>query len=230
MKTVGLIGGMSWESTAYYYSLLNEGVKSQLGGLHSARIAMISVDFAPIEEMQHRGEWHTLGDQLAAEAVRLEQAGSDFILIATNTMHKVYEKVQRAVGIEVLHIADPTGNYLTQHNISKVGLLGTAFTMEEAFYKQRLIDRFGVDVIVPDSDDRSHVHSIIFKELCMGTINSISQEYFLSVINKLKERGAEAVILGCTEIGLLVKQNDCELPLVDTVEQHVEAAVMLATE
>lgn len=225
MKTIGIIGGMSWESTAEYYKQLNEGVKQHKGGLHSAKIILNSVDFAEIEQLQRSGEWDKSAILLCDAAQSIERAGADFVLIATNTMHKVAEQVQEAVSIPLLHIADTTGEELVEKGITKVGLLGTAFTMEEAFYKQRLTDKFGIEVVVPNGVQRKLVHDVIYNELCLGKVNRRSKDDFHTIINDLAESGAQGVILGCTEIGLLVSQDETDIPLFDTVELHALAAV-----
>ncbi|MEX0335861.1 aspartate/glutamate racemase family protein [Vibrio tubiashii] len=225
MKTIGIIGGMSWESTATYYQQLNEGVKRAKGGLHSAKIILNSVDFAEIEALQRSGDWQANASILCQAAQSIEKAGADFILIATNTMHKVAGQVEESISIPLLHIADATGVELQQRGITKIGLLGTAFTMEQAFYKQRLTDKFGIEVVVPNGVQRKLVHDIIYNELCLGKINRRSKDDYLTIIDDLAASGAEGVILGCTEIGLLVEQSDTQVPLFDTVAIHVNAAV-----
>lgn len=219
---------MSWESTATYYAQINRAVKAHLGGSHSAKILLYSVDFHEIETAQHCGDWDKTASILTDAATRLEQAGADFILICTNTMHKVAPQVQASVTIPLLHIADTTAVFLKQAGINKVGLLGTAFTMEQAFYKQHITTNFGISVITPDESDRCTIHSVIYDELCQGVIRDTSKQQYLQIIDKLASHGAQAVILGCTEIGLLVQQRDTPIRLVDTVEQHVKAAVALA--
>jgi len=225
MKTIGIIGGMSWESTATYYKQLNEGVKQQLGGLHSAKVILNSVDFSEVEALQRSGEWGKNAEILCDAAQSIERAGADFVLIATNTMHKVADQVQEAVSIPLLHIADSTGEALKKQGITKVGLLGTAFTMEQAFYKQRLTDKFGIEVLVPNGVQRKLVHDVIYNELCLGKIHRRSKDDYHTIINDLAMNGAQGVILGCTEIGLLVQQHETDVPLFDTVELHVQAAV-----
>ncbi|MCG9580850.1 aspartate/glutamate racemase family protein [Vibrio tubiashii] len=225
MKTIGIIGGMSWESTATYYQQLNEGVKRAKGGLHSAKIILNSVDFAEIEALQRSGDWQANASILCQAAQSIEKAGADFILIATNTMHKVAGQVEESISIPLLHIADATSVELQQRGITKIGLLGTAFTMEQAFYKQRLTDKFGIEVVVPNGVQRKLVHDIIYNELCLGKINRRSKDDYLTIIDDLAASGAEGVILGCTEIGLLVEQGDTQVPLFDTVAIHVNAAV-----
>jgi len=225
MKTIGLLGGMSWESTLSYYKTINKGVKKRLGGLHSADIALYSVDFDPIEKLQHEGNWDGTAEILAEAARRVEAAGADFLLICTNTMHKVAPQVQNAINIPLVHIADATAEVLKSQGIKKVGLLGTAFTMEQDFYKGRLTDRYGLDVIVPDANDRSFIHRVIYEELCLGTVTAEAKEGYLHIIDRLAADGAEAVILGCTEIGLLVRQDDTQVRLFDTTAIHAQAAV-----
>ena len=228
MKTIGMLGGMSWESTASYYKALNEGVKAKLGGLHSAKIALYSVDFAEIEKLQHKGEWQQTAAILSSAAKSVEATGADFLLICTNTMHKVADDIQASINIPILHIADATASQLVADGIKKVGLLGTAFTMEQDFYKSRLQDKYAINVIVPKEADRKVVHSIIYDELCRGVISPASREQYLAIIAALAEQGAEAVILGCTEIALLVQQQDTHVPLYDTTELHAAKAVDLA--
>ncbi len=228
MKTIGLLGGMSWESTIGYYRIINEGVKQRLGGFHSAKIALYSVDFAPIEELQRRGDWQAMGDILAAAARGVEAAGADFLLICTNTMHKVEPQIAGALSIPVLHIADATAAELGRCGIKTVGLLGTAFTMEQEFYKDRLSQRHGLTVLVPDPAERQRVHDIIFNELCLGTVKDASRQVYLDIIDSLATRGAEAVILGCTEIGILVNQAHTGVRLFDTTRIHAEQAVAYA--
>ncbi len=225
MKTIGILGGMSWESTVSYYQALNTGVKEQLGGLHSAKIVMYSVNFDEIEKLQHQGKWDETATILTQAAQSVEKAGADFLLIATNTMHKVADQVQEHIQIPILHIADATAQQLQQQGIKKVGLLGTQFTMEQDFYKGRLTDKFGIEVVTPSIEDRTEVHRIIYQELCLGEIKEASREVYLNIIDKLKADGAEAVILGCTEIALLVQQKHTSVPLFDTTLIHAQAAV-----
>jgi aspartate racemase len=225
MKTIGLLGGMSWESTVTYYREINKGIKKALGGLHSAKTILYSVDFDPIEKLQHRGDWAGTADILSKAANRIEAGGADFILICTNTMHKVAEPVMDAVDIPLLHIADATGDVLLENNIQRVGLLGTAFTMEASFYKGRLTEKFGLDVIVPDEDGRQKVHDIIYKELCHGVCKAESKSVYLEIVDGLGHMGAQGVILGCTEIGLLISQADTDIPLFDTAMIHAAKAV-----
>jgi aspartate racemase len=228
MKTIGLLGGMSWESTLTYYRAINEGVKSRLGGLHSATIVLYSVDFDPIEKLQHSGDWAGTGDILCDAARRIEAGGAEFLLICTNTMHKVADTVAAAVTIPLLHIADATGQALQKAGIQRVGLLGTAFTMEENFYKGRLAERYGLDVLIPDAADRRLVHEVIYRELCLGAIKPESRQAFVEIVDRLAGQGAQGVILGCTEIGLLIRQADTAVPLYDTTFIHAERAVDLA--
>ncbi|MEJ2100541.1 MAG: aspartate/glutamate racemase family protein [Desulfobacterales bacterium] len=229
MKTIGLLGGMSWESTLGYYRAINEGIKKTLGGLHSAKIAMYSVDFAPIEKLQHTGDWEGTAKILSEAAQRIQAAGADFLLICTNTMHKVAPQIEAAIQIPLLHIADATAEILVNGGIKSVGLLGTAFTMEQEFYKGRLINNYGLQVLVPNEDDRQIVHRIIYQELCLGKIESNSKAEYLRIIDTLAAQGAEAVILGCTEIGMLVDQTDTNVRLLDTTAIHAEKAVQYAT-
>lgn len=228
MKTIGLLGGMSWESTASYYRAINCGIKEQLGGLHSAKIALFSVDFAEVETLQQQGDWHQAGAILEEAARAVEAAGADFFMIGTNTMHKVADQVEAAVSIPLLHIADATAEQLKADNIETVGLLGTRFTMAQDFYKGRLATQHGIRVLVPDGTDQSTVHRIIYDELCQGRINDDSRQEYLKIITKLSAQGAQAVILGCTEIALLVRQSDTTVPVYDTTAIHAAAAVDLA--
>ncbi len=220
---------MSWESTVGYYRAINEGVKKSLGGLHSAEIAMYSVDFEPIENLQHSGDWEGTVKILSKAAKNIESAGADFLLICTNTMHKVASEIQEAIQIPLLHIADATAEVLVKEGIKTVGLLGTAFTMEQEFYKGRLNDNYGLNVLVPNENDRKIVHNIIYQELCLGKIESSSKVEYLRIIETLASQGAEAVILGCTEIGMLVNQADTKVRLLDTTAIHAEKAVQYAT-
>jgi aspartate racemase len=229
MKTIGLLGGLSWESTVSYYRQINEGVKETLGGLHSAKIAMVSVDFDPIEKLQHEGDWDSMGKMLAEAAKSIEDAGADFLLICTNTMHKVAGDIEAAVDIPLLHIADATAEALIRDGIETVGLLGTAFTMEQDFYKGRLEQMHGLNVLTPNDAGRADVHRVIYKELCLGDIKSDSKQRCLEIIGELSQAGAQAVILGCTEIGLLVQQADTDVPLYDTTALHASKAVSIAT-
>ena len=228
MKTIGLLGGMSWESTLDYYRAINEGVNKALGGLHSAKVVLYSVDFAPVERLQHAGSWDATTTILVDAAQRIESAGADFLLICTNTMHRVAPQVEAAIGIPLLHIADATAETLVEAGIRSVGLLGTAHTMEQAFYKDRLADRYGLEVLVPQDSDRQIIHQVIYDELCLGELRPGSRSEYLRIIENLSERGAEGVILGCTEIGMLVRQTDTPVKLFDTTAIHARAAVRLA--
>ncbi|SBS33741.1 Aspartate racemase [Marinomonas aquimarina] len=228
MKTIGMLGGMSWESTQGYYRAVNEGVKQTLGGLHSAKIVLNSVDFAEIEACQRSADWPQAGKLLSQAAQSVEAAGADFLLICTNTMHKVADDIEAAINIPLLHVADATGAALQQAGVTKVGLLGTAFTMEQDFYKGRLRAKYDLDVMVPNDADRQMVHQVIFQELCLGVTSAASKAEYLRVIQSLKAQGAQAVILGCTEIGMLVSQADTEVPLFDTTAIHAQAAVTIA--
>ncbi|SCA58242.1 conserved hypothetical protein [Candidatus Terasakiella magnetica] len=228
MKTIGMLGGMSWESTTSYYQALNRGVKSALGGLHCAKIAMVSVDFAEIEKLQHEDNWDETAVILSEAAKSVEAAGADFLLICTNTMHKVADQIEEAIDIPILHIADATAEALKEKEIKRVGLLGTKFTMEQAFYKGRISKNHGIDVVVPVEAQQEWVHEIIYNELCQGIIKEDSRDLFLAIIDDLHEEGCEAVILGCTEIALLVSQEDTEVALFDTAQIHCDMAVKLA--
>ena len=219
---------MSWESTELYYRLINEGVKEKLGGLHSARIAMVSVDFDQIEKLQHSGQWEQTGRLLAAEARKIEAAGADFILICTNTMHKVAPQVEAAIDIPLLHLADVTADRVKDHQMKTIGLLGTNFTMEQAFYRGRLEQNHGLKVIVPTEADRQTVHRIIYDELCLGVVKKESRKEYLRIMEKMRSDGAEGIIEGCTEIVMLVQQVHTDIPLFDTTAIHAEAAVEMA--
>ena len=225
MKTVGMIGGMSWESTLSYYKAINEGIKQQLGGLHSAKICLYSVDFDEIESRQRSGAWAETGVILGQAAQAVQAGGADFVLICTNTMHKVAPEIAQHISIPVLHIADATGEQLKTDGITQVGLLGTRFTMEQDFYKSRLIDQFGMEVLVPDELQREQIHRIIFDELCLGIIKASSKQVYLDIIADLYAKGAQAIILGCTEIALLVQQADTDIKLYDTTAIHAAKAV-----
>lgn len=227
MKTIGLLGGMSWESTITYYQQINKQINEALGGLHSAQILLASVDFEAIEACQKNNEWEKSGEILAGYAQSLERAGADFLLICTNTMHKVAPQIQQAITIPIIHIADATVTNLQAKQIKKVALLGTTYTMTQDFYKQRVIDQ-GIDVLIPDEAAISELNRIIFDELCHGVIKETSKATFLRAIRDLQKRGAEGVILGCTEIGLLIEQPDVDLPVFDTTLIHAKAAVELA--
>lgn len=228
MKTIGLIGGMSWESTMPYYRIINETVRDRLGGLHSARIVLISVDFHEIERLQSNGQWDEAGDLMADAARSLELAGADFVVLCTNTMHKVAHAIQSAVAIPMLHIADPTAAAIKRAGFSRVGLLGTRFTMEQDFYRHRLEEQHGIEVLVPNDADRADVHRIIYDELCLGTVLPASRTLYCDIITRLVDRGAEAIILGCTEISLLIGASDVKIPLFDTTAIHACHAAELA--
>ena len=227
MKTIGMLGGMSWESTQSYYRSINEGIKARLGGLHSAKIALYSVDFAEIESLQHRGEWEQTAEILGDAALSVQHAGADFLLICTNTMHKVAPQIQRRIDIPVLHIADATARVLLADGVSRVGLLGTRFTMEQDFYRERLQAQ-GIDVLVPGDDDRNVVHDVIYTELCLGVIKDDSRARYLDIVARLADNGAQAIILGCTEIALLIRQSDTQVPLYDTTAIHANEAIAMA--
>ncbi|WP_417316407.1 aspartate/glutamate racemase family protein [Cycloclasticus pugetii] len=227
MKTIGLIGGMSWESTQTYYRLINQRVREELGGLHSAKLVLYSVDFAEIETLQHQGDWRATGEILGAVGQSVESAGAEFLVLCTNTMHKVASQIERAVSIPLLHIADATANVLKKDGVTCVGLLGTRFTMEQEFYLGRLQDH-GIRVVVPNETERESIHSVIYNELCQGVIKPDSKTEYLGVVASLAERGAQGVILGCTEIGLLIQGSDTDIKLYDTTEIHAEQAVQHA--
>lgn len=228
VKTVGMIGGMSWESTVSYYKALNEGIKAELGGLHSAKICLYSVDFSEIEALQHQGKWDETAVILSKAAQSVEAGGADCLLICTNTMHKVAPQIEANITIPILHIADATAEQLLSDGVTKVGLLGTRFTMEQDFYKRRLVDKFGIEVLVPNEDDRDVIHSVIYEELCQGVVNAESRERYLDVVDRLASQGAQAVILGCTEIALLINQSHTNVPLYDTTKIHADYAVKWA--
>ncbi|MFK7864709.1 MAG: aspartate/glutamate racemase family protein [Pseudohongiellaceae bacterium] len=228
MKTIGMLGGMSWESTVSYYQQLNRGIKQRLGGLHSAKVVMLSIDFAEIEKLQHAGDWKRAGEALANAAHSIEAGGADFLLICTNTMHKVAAQVEEAISIPLLHIADATGEQLLQDGRRKVGLLGTAFTMEQEFYKGRLAEKFNLEVITPNSEDRKLIHDVIYNELCLGKVSEDSRYRYLEIIERLKAQGADSIILGCTEIALLVEQCHTDAPLYDTTTLHAQGAINFA--
>ena len=225
MKLIGLIGGMSWESTAIYYRLMNEEVKRRLGGLHSARILLHSVNFHEVEQRQHSGDWSGTAEILTAAASGLKAAGADFLVIATNTMHKVADEVEAESGLPVLHIADATGEALVAAGRRHVGLLGTRFTMEEGFYADRLRNAFGLDVVVPNSEARGVIHRIIYEELCLGEVKADARRFFQAVIDDLRGDGCDSIILGCTELTMVVDDTGSPLPLYDTTALHASAAV-----
>ncbi|MCY8912524.1 aspartate/glutamate racemase family protein [Bacillus atrophaeus] len=224
MKTIGLIGGMSWESSAEYYRIINEEIKKKLGGLHSSKCLLYSVDFKEIEHYQSIGAWDKAGEALGKVARSLEKAGADFIVICTNTMHKVLGYIQEMITIPILHIADATAEQIIRQDIRSVGLLGTKYTMEQDFYKSRIASH-NINVIVPNDDERELINNIIYQELCLGEIKQSSKNIYKKIINNLVDRGAEGIILGCTEIGLLVKVEDSEVPLFDTTLIHAQKAV-----
>ena len=224
MKTIGLLGGMSWESTALYYRLINEETRRRLGGLHSAPLVLVSVDFEPIERLQAQGDWESAGRLLADRAREVEAAGADFLLLCTNTMHRVADAIEAAVDIPLLHLADATAECIAADGHAHVGLLGTRFTMEQPFYRERL-EAAGLGVVVPDSAGREQVHRIIYDELCQGEIRDESRERYQAVVSDLEAAGADCIVAGCTEITLLLKPKDCALPLYDTAQIHALAAV-----
>ena len=228
MRLIGLIGGLSWESSAEYYRIINRLAQQRLGGVHSARSLMYSFDFGAIEALQHRGDWRAATALMIDAAQRLERGGADFVLICSNTMHRMAHDVAAAIGIPMLHIADPTAERIKAARLRRVGLLGTAFTMEQDFYKGRLVQRFGLEVVVPDADDRAIIHDTIYRELVKGEICDASREKYRAIIHRLAADGAEAVIFGCTEIMLLVGASDSPVPIFDTTTLHAEAAVEMA--
>lgn len=225
MKTIGLIGGMSWESSLEYYRIINETTKEKLGGLHSAKCILYSVDFAEIEALQHQDRWDEAAQLMIAAGQSLERAGADFVVLCTNTMHKLADEIQSNIHIPLLHIADPTAHKIKVAGLRKIGLLGTRFTMEHDFYKGRLIDKYGLNVITPDREDREIVHRVIYDELCLGIVKQESQEQYIQIMEKLIRAGAEGIILGCTEIELLVHDEDGRVPLFPTTKIHAIAAV-----
>ena len=225
LKTIGLIGGMSWESTVTYYKIINETIKEKLGGLHSAKCILYSVDFQEIEECQANGNWEKSGEILGEAAYNLEKAGADFIVICTNTMHKVVNQIKEKISIPILHIAEMTAEKILEKGLKNIALLGTKYTMEQDFYKSKLIEK-GINVIIPDKNDIEIINEVIYDELCLGTINSDSKKKFLEIVDKLRSKGAEGIILGCTEIGLLIKNEDTDVPLFDTAIIHAEQAAM----
>jgi len=228
LKTIGLIGGMSWESSLEYYRIINETTKFKLGGLHSAQCLMYSVDFEEIEVLQHENKWNELTDIMVDAAEKLKYGGADFIIICTNTMHKMADDIEDKVGIKVLHIAEATGEKIIQKGMKKVGLLGTKFTMEQDFYKKVLKDKFNIDVVIPNENERAIVHDVIYNELCKGIINEGSKDKYMNIINNLASNGAEGIVLGCTEIPLLIKQKDVNIPVFDTTTIHAISAVEFA--
>ena len=225
LKTIGLIGGMSWESTVTYYKIINETIKEKLGGLHSAKCILYSVDFQEIEECQANGNWEKSGEILGEAANNLEKAGADFIVICTNTMHKVVNQIKEKISIPILHIAEMTAEKILEKGLKNIALLGTKYTMEQDFYKSKLIEK-GINVIIPDKNDIEIINKVIYDELCLGTINSNSKKKFLEIVDKLRNKGAEGIILGCTEIGLLIKNEDTDVPLFDTAIIHAEQAAI----
>ena len=225
MKTVGLIGGMSWESTSEYYKKINEGIKEQLGGFHSGKILMYSFDFDEIEALQHKNQWDELTEMLVDAGTRLKKAGADFLAICTNTMHKVADEVAEKTGLKDLHIEDVTAEAIIQKNKNIVGLLGTDFTMSEDFYKKRLNDKYNIEVMIPEKMERERVHRVIYDELCCGIVKSQSKAEFITIINNLKDKGAEGVILGCTEIPMLIEQKDLDIRVFDSMKLHADAIV-----
>ncbi|MDH4220650.1 MAG: aspartate/glutamate racemase family protein [Candidatus Aminicenantes bacterium] len=228
MKTIGMIGGMSWESSLEYYRIVNETIKEELGGFHSAQCVLYSVNFEEVEKLQHQGDWESLTRLMIDAAQRVKKAGADFLIICTNTMHKMADEVQEATRIPLLHIVDVTAAAIRANGQAKVGLLGTKFTMEQDFYKGRLNQRHEIDVLIPDDKERQVIHDILYNELCLGAIKELSREKFKDIIQGLVGRGAQGVILGCTEIPLIVSQKDCEIPLYDTTTLHAKAAVAFA--
>ena len=225
LKTIGLIGGMSWESTVTYYKIINETVKEKLGGLHSAKCILYSVDFQEIEECQANGNWEKSGEILGEAANNLEKAGADFIVICTNTMHKVVNQIKEKISIPILHIAEMTAEKILEKGLKNIALLGTKYTMEQDFYKSKLIEK-GINVIIPDKNDIEIINKVIYDELCLGIINSNSKKKFLEIVDKLRNKGSEGIILGCTEIGLLIKNEDTDVPLFDTAIIHAEQAAI----
>jgi aspartate racemase len=225
MKTIGLIGGMSWESSIEYYRLINEATKSKLGGLHSAKSVMYSVDFAEIEALQHQDRWQEAADLMVSAAQSIERAGADFVVLCTNTMHKLADEIESNVRVPFLHIADVTAEKIQSRGIQKVGLLGTRFTMEQNFYRGRLVDKHGLKVLIPNEDERVVVHQVIYEELCLGVINPESRKQYIEIMSRLVDSGAEGIILGCTEIELLIHPEDTTVELFPTTRIHAEAAV-----
>lgn len=230
MKTVGLIGGMSWESTTDYYQKINVGIKEHLGGLHSGKILMYSFDFQEIEDLQHKNEWDELAKLLSEAGNNLKKAGADFLAICTNTMHKVADRVEEEVGLDILHIADMTAKEIINEKIKTVGLLGTNFTMSEDFYKKRLYDKYGINILIPKESEREVIHKIIYDELCCGQIKEESKKEFIKIINNMKMEGIEGIILGCTEIPMLIQQKDLDIKVFDTAEIHSKYIVKMMLE
>jgi aspartate racemase len=228
MKTIGIIGGMSWESTAEYYAILNEYVKDVLGTFHSAKIILHSLDFAEIEALQQKADWESMANLMVESALKLQNAGADLLIIATNTMHKLVPQIEYVISIPLIHIADATGNAIINKSLNKMALLGTRFTMQEDFYKKRLNDKFKIDIILPEIEEQNIIHEVIYRELVRGILDEKSKIAFLEIINKLKNRGAQGIILGCTEIPLLINQKDTEIPLFNTTRLHAEFAAQLA--
>jgi aspartate racemase len=228
MKTIGLLGGMSWESTVHYYQLLNRGVKEHLGGLHSAKIVMESVDFHPLEKMLRTGDWSAIEKELVGAGKRIEAGGAELLLICTNTMHKIAPGVEASLDIPLLHIVDAAGETIQQDSLTTVGLLGTRFTMEEPFYKDRLEEKFGLKVVIPETEDRALVNRVIFSELCQGEVLEESRNEYLRIIDSLKQMGSQGIILGCTEISMLVDANSTPVPLYDTTSMHAQKALEYA--
>ncbi len=228
MKTIGLIGGMSWESSLEYYRILNETTKTKLGGLHSAKCILYSLDFAEIETLQHQGRWQQAAQLMIAAGQSLERAGADFLIICTNTMHKLADELQENIRIPLLHIADATAQKIRAAGLSKIGLLGTRYTMEYDFYKGRLIDKYGLNVITPNRAEREAVHRVIYEELCLGIVRQDSREQYVRIMDRLVQSGAEGIILGCTEIELLIHDGDGRVPLFPTTKIHAIAAVEYA--
>lgn len=228
MKVIGLIGGMSWESSLQYYRMINEAVKKKLGGLHSAECVMYSVDFATIESLQHKGDWKKAAQILARASQNLEQAGAEFLILCTNTMHKVLPDIETEVNVPFIHIADATATRIKAHSMKCVGLIGTRFTMAEDFYKGRLSEKYGLEVIVPPLHDQQLIDSVIYDELCLGLVNDRSKKEYIRILKQLGQHGAKGIILGCTEVGLLLTQSDVDIALFDTTQIHAEAAVEFA--
>jgi aspartate racemase len=228
MKTIGLIGGMSWESSALYYQIINKKIQEELGGVHSAECIIYSVDFEEIAHLQHQGNWSLLATKIISIAQKLEQAGAGFIVLCTNTMHKLADQIEASINIPLLHIADPTAEEIQKVSLKKVGLLATKFSMEEDFLKKRYRDKFQVDILIPDENERAIIHAIIYHELVKGIVKESSKQKYLEIIKNLTERGAEGIISGCTEIELLIRPGDLEVPLFETTRLHAEKAVKIA--